>query len=263
MNKEPKLKPRYYKENKSKPEKGKKKKKKKIKSPWKLFKRFFNKRIRKVDWTPVAVVVFIVILTTCVSTLLSTLATTAIIKNQEKIEDIFLPIKERNFSLAEKFNQLKESHNYYTNIATKDELLSIWVKNFSEIAIKEIKTSIDAIKKFFRKMNSNCQPNSVRDFIKTAQSLAERGELEIRRSSNKVKSGDLIIIQNKKNNPSHIGIVYDVKNEYIQYMDVNGKVNGWGMNAYKWGDWHIYNVYEVSISLWLGDMMRKLNEVNK
>ena len=88
-------------------------------------------------------------------------------------------------------------------------------------------------------------------------------ELEIRRTPGSVRPGDIIVTQLRPNDPGHVAIVYDVKNNHVIYMDMNGRYNGWGMYSHKWGARNIYAIYSVSFSLWCGDIMQKINKGNE
>ena len=73
-----------------------------------------------------------------------------------------------------------------------------------------------------------------------------------------VKNGDIIFfnpMQINDENRWHVAIVYDVNNNYICYMDVNGKLGTMGFNYEEFGSRKIHSIYDVSFAFWIGDLL--------
>lgn len=208
----------------------------------------------KINWV---LLVAVVIFATGAGAISVTLLRPSILR-----EDI---VNEDKFGLLAQVKELKVKHSYYTKVATKDERLVKWVIMFSDWdyeqpgnpKFKKIDCS-GAVYLYLQAWGSNLHLDSTKTFVTRANNLADRGELSVRKNSSEVRSGDIILIGDDA--PSHMGIVYDVKNDYIQYMDVNGLVKGMGLERKKWGDGSIVGIYEISYALWVGDLLRELNK---
>lgn len=172
-------------------------------------------------------------------------------------------IAEDNFGMVKRMQQLKKSHQYYTQTASKDELLMSWVHNFSNwkyVTNGDPKYGradcVGAVYYHFQKWESNIKLENVKWLVRRIKNLEERKEIKIRKKITQVKPGDIIIIQVQRGKPSHLGIVYETANGHVRYMDMNGRYLKWGLRDYKWGDWKIYLIAEVSFPLWIGDIIR-------
>lgn len=180
---------------------------------------------------------------------------------QTKMEDA-------KFGILQRLEGLKQSHNYYTKMATKDELLVSWIKQFSEWTYKlggdTRNNSGDcsgAVFQFLRSWGANVNFGDVKSIVSLAENLAARGELKIRKNISEVRSGDIIVTQQSSSNPIHVGIIYDTANGYVRYIDVNSIVQGMGFEKQKFDSAGIYAIYEVSYSMWVGDLMQKINNM--
>ncbi len=171
------------------------------------------------------------------------------------------------FNKIEQVKDLRKTYERFKN-ATKEEILVSWVDLFSN---SDYQTNGDpkynrydcvgALNAIFNYWYANVPIENVASIVRRCENLAERGSLSIRKSYRDVEPKDIIIIQTKKNDPSHVGMVWNKNNGYIQYVDVNAKVQTIGFNEYKFGDWHIYAIYEVSYQLWIGDLLKTLNDI--
>lgn len=175
---------------------------------------------------------------------------------------------EEKFGLIARLEALKQSHDYYTTMATKDEMLVSWIKLFGAWKYRmggdpryNNGDCVGAVYEFLKKWNSNVYFDNVQGIVSRCENLAERGELLKRTRIEQVKTGDIIIIQLEPNRPQHAGIVYDTPKGQVRYMDVNAGVMTWGLEREIWGSSRIYAVYEMSYSLWIGNLMKKINEV--
>jgi len=209
--------------------------------------------IRKINW----ITFFFII---AISTFITISATNLISKHVSKDKEAF--------GLLAKLESLKQSHDYYTSMATKDEMLYSWIKSFSKWRYKVggdprngNGDCVGAVYDFLRMWNSNVYFENIQWIITRCESLISRGELKKRLKYDEVKTGDIIIIQLKPNSPEHVGIVYDTTNGFVRYMDVNAGVQTWGLEKFKFGTMNIYAIYEVSYSLWIGSLMKEINEI--
>lgn len=168
--------------------------------------------------------------------------------------------------LMYRLDNLKQSHTYYTTMATKDELLIAWIKSFSSWNYSlggDPRLSrgdcTGAVFTFLRQWNSNVHFENVNATARRAENLVTRGEMQKRSSINDIETGDLIILK-VGDVPDHIGIVYDTPNGFVRYMDVNALVQGWDLPKRRFDDKVIYGIYSMSYSFWLGDLMKQVNE---
>jgi len=189
---------------------------------------------------------------------------------QFKIKKDF-KINSEQFSFYQRIREFDKSHQYYTTIATKNELFTKWIELFDgwryvlngDPKYKKA-DCVGAVYHFLTNgWNSNMYLEDVKSIVGRAKILAKKSELKIRRSKYSIKSGDLIIIQVVKNKPSHAGIVYDVQNNWVRYFDLNIKHRTWGMRSVRWKDWRVYAIYEISLSFWLGDLCSQAREFYK
>ena len=227
-----------------------------------IFKKLWEKihhPMKQINWMMFFIIMVIVTTVTMITT------TTVI-----KVSNIERDKQEERFGLIAKLESLKQSHDYYTEMATKDELLVSWIKLFSNWSYKyggdprlDRGDCVGSVYEFLRKWESNIYFENVRSIVARAENLLARGELEKRSKISQVQTGDIIVIQLRPNRPEHVGIVYDVANSYVRYMDVNAGVKTWGLEKVKWGNARIYAIYSVSFSLWVGDLMKKINEINR
>lgn len=222
-----------------------------IKGVWQKLKELVTTPIYKITWfTFIILLTFVFILT---------LTVTWNISNNR-----FTPTS--SYGLLAKLDDLKQSHTYYTTMATKDELLISWIKSFSNWKYSsggdpryDKGDCIGAVYTFLRNWNSNIYFENVPLTAQRCENLLNRGEIDKRKTLNEVKTGDLVILQTM-GKPDHVGIVYDVANGYIRYMDVNVLVQTWDLSRRRLDDKSIYGIYSVSYSFWLGDLMQQINK---
>lgn len=173
----------------------------------------------------------------------------------------------KEFNKIEQVKYLRKSYEVFKN-STKEEIVVSWVDLFSH---SDYQLNGDpkynqfdcagALNAVFNYWGANIPIENVKSIVYRCENLAKRGELDIRKNYYEVQPKDIIIIQTSKNDPSHVGMVWNTNNGYVQYVDVNAKVQTIGFNEYKFNDWHIYRIYEVSYSLWIGDLLKTLNEI--
>lgn len=171
------------------------------------------------------------------------------------------------FGLIARLETLKQTHDYYTTMATKDEMLVSWIKLFSRWEYRlggdpryNAGDCVGAVYEFLKKWDSNVYFENVKGIVSRVENLAARGEIAKRNSPDSIKHGDLIVIQMTRNQPEHVAIVYDVANGYVRYMDVNAGSRTWGFEKTKWGSDQIYGIWEMSYSFWIGPIMQQINE---
>lgn len=171
------------------------------------------------------------------------------------------------FGLISRLETLKQSHDYYTTMATRDEMLVSWIKLFSRWEYRlggdpryNAGDCVGAVYEFLKKWDSNVHFENVKGIVQRVENLAARGEIAKRTSPGTVKHGDLIIIQMTRNQPEHVGIVYDVTNGMVRYMDVNAGTRTWGFEKTLWGSNQIYAIYSISYSFWIGPIMQQIND---
>lgn len=176
-------------------------------------------------------------------------------------------IQEKKFSITNRVEELKSSHNYFTKVATKNEKLVKWIIMFHDFTWENNGDPkykrIDCVGStywYFQKWGSNFHLETIEEFVRRVKNLSERREVEIRKSPQSVQPGDIIIIQ-VNGQLKHIGVVYDVKNNQVQYMDVNAGTMGMGLERKPWGDGNIHSIVEMSFSLWCGNLMEDLNKL--
>lgn len=175
---------------------------------------------------------------------------------------------DEKFGLLQRLKSLKESHNYYVKMATKNELIVSWIKQFGNWRYVSggdprynTGDCIGAAHKFLRSWGANVAFENVKKTVGRINNLVSRGEQKKRKNRRQIKTGDIIIIRSSRG-PSHIGIIYDVTTTgYIRYMDVNSMMKTWGLQYHKWKDWSIYGIYEISYSFWVGNLMVKINRL--
>lgn len=222
---------------------------------------FLNKKLNK--YVVVAVL----------SSILSSMLVYSIITNY-KVDprDKYLsPHKEFGVSIQQRLDELKKGHNYYTKVATKEELMVKWIEMFSRSRYRRDGNPkyneydcISAVIHFFWRWNSNIFLENVKALKSRSEKLSALSQLEIRKTYTRVKPGDIIIFNPIRGN-WHCGIIYDKKNGYILFMDVNAVIMGSGMGQYKFKNWkeksdRINMIIEPSYSLWIGNLLQRLNK---
>jgi hypothetical protein len=172
----------------------------------------------------------------------------------------------QQYGMFAKLRELKQTHDYYSSMATKDELLISWVKMFSNWRYKQggdprynTGDCVGAVHQFLQKWESVVAFEDVNGIIQRCKNLEERGEILKRTNPLAIKHGDLIIFNFGVDIPKHVGIVYDYTNGWVRYMDVNAVTGTWGFEKVKWGTPSIHAVYNVSFALWIGDTVRNLS----
>jgi hypothetical protein len=185
------------------------------------------------------------------------------------ITKVFFPSRsnQQEFGMLAKLETLKQSHDYYTSMATKDEMLMSWVKLFSNWRYSvggdpryNNGDCVGAVHEFFKQWNSNITFEDIDAIIRRGKSLEDRGEMKRRTAIADVHNGDLIIFDFGNHTPKHVGVVYDQVNGLVRYMDVNGYTLTWGLERVRFGDKSIHAIYEVSYSFWIGNLMQEINK---
>lgn len=162
-----------------------------------------------------------------------------------------------NFPKDEQFTIYKKSFISY-NKATKDEKFQRWIKMFSNCTYKiggeyDCLTSILA---YLKSWGANIITENIPSLVSRFEKLNALGQLKIK-YPREAKEGDIIIFKPNRNNIYHCGIIYDIKNNFIIYMDVNIKLMGMGISDVELNSDKIKGIYEISFSLWLGDFLNK------
>jgi len=178
--------------------------------------------------------------------------------------ELINPISYENFSDAETFKKLQETHKDYLNLSKKQRLIR-WVIKFSDAKYKldgnqkyKEYDCIGAVSYYLWSFGSNAQHEQVSKVAIRLKNLVNNGSCKERKKLSDVKEGDLIVIQTEKNRPSHIGIVYGIMNNQLQIMDVSAKTMGMDIYTKKFNDDMIYGIYEMSFSFWIGDFLKEI-----
>ena len=169
-------------------------------------------------------------------------------------------------SLHQRLNELKNTHNYYRKVATKDEFIVRWIEMFSNTSYKNDGNPkyneydcLSAVIHYLWKWGANIKLETIPSLISRAELLSKLNQLTVRSSAHAVRSGDIIIFKPIKN-IWHLGVVWNVtKGGDIQFMDMNSRTS-MGFGEYGFGSDKIYKIVEVSYSLWCGDYLEQLNK---
>lgn len=178
--------------------------------------------------------------------------------------EVIKPITSEGLSDIETFKRLQESHKDYLSLSKKQRLVK-WVVKFSDATYKldgnqkyKEYDCVGAFSYYLWGLGSNVQHEQVTKVTKRLAGLVENGSCKQRKNINQVKEGDIVIIQTKKNSPSHIGIIYGMSNKYLQICDVSAKTMGMDIYTKSFNDDMIYGVYEMSFSFWIGDLLKEM-----
>lgn len=169
-----------------------------------------------------------------------------------------------NFTQAEKLERLKEltnSYQRYKNASKKERLLR-WIslfedwryENGGDPKFRKV-DCIGALYTYFQKWDANIEIESVPWIIKRTQNLIERNLMKKRNSVSQVEPGDLVIMKVSESN-MHVGVVYDVANGWIRFMDMGVQMRTWDLARIQFGDSNLHSVVEISQSFWIGNFMQ-------
>ncbi len=178
--------------------------------------------------------------------------------------EIIQPIKAEDFSDAETFKKLQESHKAYISLSKKQRLIA-WIVKFSNVTYQldgnpkyDQYDCVGSVSYYLWGFGSNTRHETVTSMVKRFENLVATGSCKKRKSINDVMPGDIVVIQTERNKPSHVGIIYEVRNNLMQIMDVSVKANGMDIYDKTFNDDMIFAVYEVSFSFWIGDLLKQI-----
>lgn len=171
--------------------------------------------------------------------------------------------KSNNVSLDKSIKDLKKSYRKYKQ-ATKEELIVKWINFFSRSSYKldgnlrygQYDCSGALVTYLRFGWNSYVKFESVKQIKTRVEREAKLQRINIRRSIKQVKPGDIIIFKPNKRGYWHCGLVYDVSNGNVLYMDVNSSAKGMWFGIEKWGSSRISMVFEVTYAYWIGDLLK-------
>lgn len=179
-------------------------------------------------------------------------------------KEITQPIKSEDFSDAEIFKKLQDSHKDYLNLSKKQRVIT-WIVKFSNVSYKldgnpkyDQYDCVGAFAYYLWGFGSNVKHEPVNKVATRLNNLVTNGTCKQRKSYKEVDAGDIVVIQVQKNRPSHIGIVYGKMNNYLQIMDVSVKTMGMDIYDKPFNDEMIYGVFEMSFSFWIGDLLKEM-----
>lgn len=207
---------------------------------------------------------FVIMLGIIISTASTTFILERIVTSNEN-DSVILPKKFRT-SIQHKINELKNSHNYYIKVATKEEFIVRWIWMFSNAKYKNDGNPkygeydcISAVVYYLWSWGSNIKLENIPSLNNRAELLSKLNQLDIRSSAKEVKPGDIVVF-NPLKGIWHCGVVWNITDKGdVQYMDVNGRT-GIGFGRYNFGNERIHKIYGVSYSLWVGDYLERLNK---
>lgn len=212
------------------------------------------KKIKKIYYFNSIIIILLTIL-------IMQIRTPVIVKTKEYIEN------KKHFSMIKQLEKAKIQHAYFTKALSKEELLVKWIELYSNVQYKmngDIKyrraDCTTAVFLFLKTYGYRGDILNVTALNKKITMLARANLIKIRKRYNKIELGDLIIFKPNKRGIPHIGIVYEIKNGFICYVDMNGSI-GMGFNRIKWGARRINKIAEISFTLWSGDLLQTFDPV--
>ena len=185
-------------------------------------------------------------------------------KENNNISENKIELKGNTFSYEQKYNKYKQNFTYYKSTATPNELLYSFIETVSDYTYKlggkwnNKKTDCTgAVNLYFKRWGAGFVLENVKSISKRIKKLRQKGALEKRLSTRRVRSGDIIIFLKKKV-PSHIGVVYKITpSGRVQYFDMNLYNTAWGLSVINMHNKKIEGIYEISFELWMGDFFKK------
>lgn len=176
-------------------------------------------------------------------------------------------IKPHAFSASQKIDKLYQSWFYYNHLMTKKEFMEVWIDLFADSKYmhganlpKGRYDCIGAVATALQYFGANIQKMSIPSLVSLCENYRQKKELDKRTNYNKVKLGDIIIIQTQPNSPSHVGLVWGTNNGWVEYVDENVRPMGMGFEHERWGSGRIYAIYELSFPLWAGNILKECGE---
>jgi len=162
----------------------------------------------------------------------------------------------KTLSYTEKIQHLQTTYKYYQR-APKEELLVQWVKIFSKSTYLlngdgkyNQYDCVSSCYAFLNVMGANVTVNNVVYTYKRLQQMHALGYAKLRTNFYDIQPGDILI----SHDASHMSIVYDKKENFVIYMDVNFKLKGMGINQIHWTDKNITAIYSMSFHFWSGNL---------
>jgi hypothetical protein len=169
-------------------------------------------------------------------------------------------------SIQQRLQELKASHDYFTKVATTNELINRWLALFVDAAYKQGGTPnaneydcVTSLINYFRSWGGNVAMEGIEGMDKRSDKLCLLGRLSIRKSFNEVKKTDIIIF-NPLNGSRHVGLIIATANGKLIYVDVNAGTMTWGCSWIPFGSDRIQKIYSCSYDYWTGDLMQELNK---
>ncbi len=173
-------------------------------------------------------------------------------------------INAEDYSPEKYYEILKQRHAEYKKL-TPAALQIRWIELFSKFEYRLDGNSkykqadcVGSVEEFLWSWGANVAHLTVVEKLKILKQYNEQGLNEERKSYNQVQPGDIVFIQIEEDRPSHVGIVFDKANGYIQIMDMNAKVKKMDFYDLKFDDKKIYAIYEIGLAFWAGDTFKDL-----
>ena len=188
---------------------------------------------------------------------------------EEKKEDITIKnVKDQQIeyysdqlSIDAKINKLKKSYVYFSEKATDKEKIMRWIDLYFEAEYRrdgdgERTGEYDcsyALINYFWSFGSEMKLENVEALHNRIKSLLGIRQI-VQKNERTITTGDLLIL--KIGGIWHCGLVINLKKGYIQYFDVNIKVDGMGWSQIDYKSKNVVGIYEMSFALWLGDSLK-------
>lgn len=186
------------------------------------------------------------------------------VKIQEGKPKEFQRINAEDYSSTKYYELLRQKHAEYKQLNSA-QLMVRWIEMFKDFEYQRDGNSkykkIDctgSVEEFLWSWGANINHSTVTQMLRILSNLEKQGLNKKRSTYSEVQIGDLIFIQRKRNEPEHVGIVYNKAEGFLQVMDVNAKVNRMDFFDYQFDDNRVYAVYEVGFAFWSGNVFKDL-----
>jgi hypothetical protein len=175
--------------------------------------------------------------------------------------------RNKHFSIIKQLEKAKIAHSYYTKALSKEELLVKWIELYSSVKYKlngDIKYKkadcTSAVFLFLKSYGYQGDILNVNSLNKKIKTLRRANLIKVRKKYKEIQLGDLITFRKNKNGIPHIGIIYEKRNGYICYVDMNASI-GMGISRVKYGAYRINKITEISFTLWSGNLLQEFDPV--
>lgn len=176
-------------------------------------------------------------------------------------------------SIEEQTNHLRSTHQYFTNSATKEEVMIAWTQMFMDCEYQQNGIvnrgewdCCSALISFVnRKFGANMAAENVAGLFSRISKYLDLKTLRKRTDFKSIKLTDLIIWISSDPSNNHIGMIITKSigkygKEFIHYLDVNVKTGTFGYKGieYKLISKSNSGVYiiELGFDIWKGDLNR-------